>query len=76
MKEFAVSVPLFTVIPFLLMLFSIAVFPLRWNHFWEKNRNKLIVAVVLSLPIVIYLLSAGLEEKLFETMVFEATRPI
>ncbi len=71
MKEFAVSVPLFTVIPFLLMLFSIAVFPLRWNHFWEKNRNKLIVAVVLSLPIVIYLLSAGLEEKLFETMVFD-----
>jgi len=71
MKELAVSVPLFTVIPFLLMLFSIAVFPLRWNHFWEKNKNKLIVAVVLSLPIVIYLLSAGLEEKLFETMVFD-----
>lgn len=71
MKELAVSVPLFTVIPFLLMLFSIAIFPLRWNHFWEKNKNKLIVAVVLSLPIVIYLLSAGLEEKLFETMVFD-----
>jgi len=71
MKELAVSVPLFTVIPFLLMLFSIAVFPLRWNHFWEKNKNKLMVAVVLSLPIVIYLLSAGLEEKLFETMVFD-----
>ncbi len=71
MKEFAVSVPLFTVIPFLLMLLSIAVFPLRWNHFWEKNRNKLIVAVVLSFPIIIYLLSAGLEEKLFETMVFD-----
>lgn len=71
MKEFAVSVPLFTVIPFLLMLFSIAVFPLRWNHFWENNKNKLIVAVVLSFPIVIYLLSAGLEEKLFETIVFD-----
>ncbi|NJD22113.1 MAG: sodium:proton antiporter [Melioribacter sp.] len=71
MKELAVSVPLFTVIPFLLMLFSIAVFPLRWNHFWEKNKNKLFVAVVLSFPIIIYLLSAGLEEKLFETMVFD-----
>ena len=71
MKEFAVGVPLFTVIPFLLMLLSIAIFPLRWNHFWEKNKNKLIVAIVLSLPIIIYLLNAGLEEKLFETIIFD-----
>lgn len=71
MKDFTVSVPLFMVIPFILMLLSIAVFPLRWNHYWGKNKNKLIVAVVLSLPVVIYLLSAGLEEKLFETIVFD-----
>ena len=58
-------------LPFLLMLASIAVFPLTLNHFWEKNKNKLIVGLVLSIPVIIYLLSAGLTEKLFETIVFD-----
>ena len=53
------------------MLGSIAVFPLFWNHFWEKNKNKLIVAIILSIPVVIYLLSMNLNEKLYETMVFD-----
>ncbi|OGV02940.1 MAG: sodium:proton antiporter, partial [Ignavibacteria bacterium RIFOXYA2_FULL_37_17] len=71
MENFAVNVPMYTAVPFLLMLLSIAVFPLFWNHFWEKNKNKLIVAIVLSVPIVIYLLSAGLGERLFETILFD-----
>ena len=71
MKDFTINIPLFTIIPFLLMLLSIAVFPLFWNHFWEKNKNKLIVAVALSVPIVIYLLINGLGEKLFETILFD-----
>jgi len=53
------------------MLGSIAVFPLFWNHFWEKNKNKLIVAIILSIPAIIYLLSTNLVEKLIETMVFD-----
>jgi Na+/H+ antiporter NhaD/arsenite permease-like protein len=53
------------------MLLSIAVFPLFWNHFWEKNKNKLIIALILSIPVIIYLLSSGLTEKLFETIVFD-----
>ena len=71
MENFAVNVPMYTAVPFLLMLLSIAVFPLFWNHFWEKNKNKLIVAIDLSVPIVIYLLSAGLGERLFETILFD-----
>lgn len=71
MKDVAINVPLFTVIPFLLMLFSIAIFPLFWNHFWEKNKNKFLVAFVLSVPVFLYLLSAGLGEKLFETIIFD-----
>ncbi|MCX6175117.1 MAG: sodium:proton antiporter [Ignavibacteriales bacterium] len=71
MNDFTVNVPLFAAIPFLLMLLSIAIFPLLWNRFWEKNKNKLIVAFVLSVPVVIYLLSAGLGEKLFETILFD-----
>ena len=65
------QIPLITLVPFVLMLLSIAVFPLFWNHFWEKNKNKLIIAIVLSIPVVIYLLANGLTEKLFDTIVFD-----
>jgi len=67
----SVSIPLISLLPFVLMLLSIAVFPLFWNHFWEKNKNKLMISVVLSIPVIIYLLADGLTEKLFETLVFD-----
>ncbi|MFZ6033940.1 MULTISPECIES: sodium:proton antiporter [Melioribacter] len=66
-----VSIPILSIIPFVLMLLSIAVFPLFWEHFWENNRNKLIIAVILSIPTTIYLLSAGLSHELVEIMVFD-----
>ena len=65
------NIPILSMLPFVLMLGSIAVFPLFWNHWWEKNRNKLIVAVILSVPIIIFLFSSGLTHKLFETMIFD-----
>lgn len=65
------NIPILTMLPFILMLLSIALFPLFLNHFWEKNRNKLAVAIVLSIPIIVYLFTAGLSEKLFETIVFD-----
>ena len=71
MESFSVSVSLYSLLPFVLMLGSIAVFPLFWNHFWEKNKNKLIVAIILSIPYIIYLLSVNLGEKLYEIMVFD-----
>lgn len=43
------------VVPFVLLLASIAVLPLFAPHFWEKNRNKAIVSGVLALPIGIWL---------------------
>lgn len=64
-------IPILSLIPFLLMLLSIAIFPLFWNHFWEKNKNKLIVAIVLSLPIVVYLIAANLSIHLFHSLVFD-----
>ncbi|MFH1221222.1 MAG: sodium:proton antiporter [Candidatus Eisenbacteria bacterium] len=63
--------PLISLLPFVLMLLSIAIFPLVWNHWWEKNRNKLIVAGVLSLPIAVFLLASGMHERLFDTLVFD-----
>jgi Na+/H+ antiporter NhaD/arsenite permease-like protein len=71
MEAHSITIPLISLLPFILMLLSIAIFPLFWNHFWEKNSNKLIIAIILSIPIVVYLFGAGLEEKLVESIVFD-----
>lgn len=71
METEVLNIPILSMLPFVLMLGSIAVFPLFWNHWWEKNKNKLIVAVLLSIPIIIFLISAGFTHKLFETMIFD-----
>lgn len=49
------DLPLWTVIPFVALLLSIAVFPLLFHHWWESNVNKGIVAAVLAIPIAAYL---------------------
>ncbi|HEY6626012.1 MAG TPA: sodium:proton antiporter [Ignavibacteriaceae bacterium] len=71
MESTEVNIPLLALLPFVLMLLAIAVFPLFWNHFWEKNKNKLLIAIILSIPVIIYLLSNGFSEKLVETIVFD-----
>ena len=45
--------PLYAVLPFVLMLLAIAVCPLWTPHWWERNLNKLLVSGVLGLPILI-----------------------
>ena len=65
------SIPLLSLLPFVLMLASIAVFPLFWEHFWEHNKNKLIIAIILSLPIIVFLVASNLTDKLLETMLFD-----
>ena len=49
------SPPIWTVAPFALYLLLIAIIPLMAGHFWEKNRNKLIVAAIVSAPVIVYL---------------------
>jgi Na+/H+ antiporter NhaD/arsenite permease-like protein len=44
--------------PFALYLLLIAIIPLVHAHFWEKNRNKLFVAAVVSLPVLAFLLGS------------------
>jgi Na+/H+ antiporter NhaD/arsenite permease-like protein len=65
------SVPVWSLTPFVLMLGAIAVFPLTFNHWWEHNRNKLIVAVVLSLPMATYLIAAGHWHALEHALIFD-----
>ncbi len=51
--------PVASVVPFVFMLLAIAICPLRAPHWWESNRNKLLVGVVLGLPILaLYLVRA------------------
>ena len=46
------ALPLYTMLPFALMLIAIAVFPLWLPHWWEHNLNKLLVAALLGLPVL------------------------
>jgi Na+/H+ antiporter NhaD/arsenite permease-like protein len=58
-------------LPFILMLASIAILPMFFNHFWEKNKNKLLVSIILSIPAILFLYSSGNSHSLFETIVFD-----
>lgn len=71
MNHTITEISILSLIPFMLMLLSIAVFPLFWNHFWEKNRNKLYIAIILSIPVIIYLFVNGFSHQLIHTMVFD-----
>ena len=44
--------PLYTVVPFVAMLLAIALCPLWTPHWWESNRNKLVLSCVLGLPVI------------------------
>ena len=44
--------PVYAVVPFAAMLLAIAVCPLWIPHWWESNRNKLVLACALGLPVV------------------------
>jgi Na+/H+ antiporter NhaD/arsenite permease-like protein len=65
--------PLWSVAPFILLLLSIAVIPLVFGNWWEKNTNKLLLSVVMSGPVLAVLLPSGLsllEESLLDYVSF------
>jgi Na+/H+ antiporter NhaD/arsenite permease-like protein len=73
------QLPLAAVLPFLAMLLSIALFPLFASHWWEHNRNKGLVCLILSAPLAVFLIvvfgSEGLHQlghKLAEYVSFIA----
>ena len=49
----AALLPVYTVVPFVVILLGIAVLPLAAPRWWESNRNKLLVSIVLGLPVLI-----------------------
>src|SRR5712692_8766211 len=48
-----VILPVYVVTPFVLMLLSIAIFPLALPHWWEANLNKLLISALLGLPVLL-----------------------
>jgi len=63
--------PLWVSIPFLIMLLAIAVGPLILGKWWDKNKNKLLVSIILSIPVVVYMLDNGLSTNLANTVVHD-----
>ncbi len=46
------QLPLFSILPFAALLLMIAVAPLFAPHWWHSNRNKALVAALVSLPVL------------------------
>ncbi len=65
------NIPLISMLPFVLMLGSIAVLPLVANDFWEKNRNKLIISLALAVPTIIFLLMSDMSHELYHIIFFD-----
>ncbi|ROL60455.1 sodium:proton antiporter [Bacteroidetes/Chlorobi group bacterium ChocPot_Mid] len=65
------EIPIYSMLPFVLMLAAIAVLPLFANHFWESNKNKLLVALILGIPTAIWLIVVGMTHELEHTMLFD-----
>jgi Na+/H+ antiporter NhaD/arsenite permease-like protein len=53
--DMGARMPIVAVLPFGLLLLCIAVLPLIAGHWWEHNRNKAVVVLLLALPIALYL---------------------
>ncbi len=66
-----VSLPTWTLIPFILMLAMIAVGPLMFEHWWHQNKNKLIVSLALGIPTAIYLIAQHLSGALVYQLLFD-----
>ncbi|HEV8062995.1 MAG TPA: sodium:proton antiporter [Gemmataceae bacterium] len=79
-EHVALDLPLWSIIPFVFLLLSIAVMPLAAGHWWHSNRNQGFVVLSAVLPVLLYLLylhlAKGLptlgvlEEKVLEYVAF------
>ena len=65
------NIPIYTVIPFIIMLAGIATGPIFFHHYWEKNKNLLIFSLILGIPTSIYLIVNGFSHNLIHQMVFD-----
>lgn len=62
------SLPLWSTIPFVVLLLCIAVLPLAAGHWWEHNSNKAIIAFALAAIVAVYLVVAHGRHGLHEVL--------
>lgn len=65
------NIETYLLIPFAVMLLSIAILPLIMPRFWGSNVNKLILVLLISVPTAIMLTRAGLGENLRHQMLYD-----
>lgn len=53
--------PWWSILPFAILLLTIAFFPLVASHFWEPNKNKALVTAIIAVPLALYLIAVGKE---------------
>ena len=61
----------YLLIPFGIMLLSIAIMPLLFPRFWGKNINKLLFVLLVAVPTAIMLSRAGLSHDLEHQMLYD-----
>lgn len=66
-----VSFSWLVILPFVLMLSIIAIFPLweKTAHRWEKNSFKLLLALLLGIPVAVWMLIIGQTESVIHALV-------
>lgn len=65
------QVQLWMLIPFVVMLLTIAIAPLAVEHWWEENRNKLIFTLLLSIPTAAVLALFGLGGNVVHQLLYD-----
>ncbi|PKL48607.1 MAG: sodium:proton antiporter [Candidatus Riflebacteria bacterium HGW-Riflebacteria-2] len=53
------------VVPFIAWLLTIALAPIFFSHFWEKNSNKALLSILFALPVLGYLLTQNMRHELW-----------
>lgn len=67
MKPTLESIPPIICLPFIILILLIAIAPLAFPEFWEKNRHKSILAGLISLPVLVFMLQ-NLPGELLKTL--------
>ena len=65
------QIPLWSMIPFVLMLLMIAIGPLFAEKWWGKNSHKLTVALILGVPVAVFMIRNGMMARLEEQLLFD-----
>lgn len=71
MMEHAVDLPLWSLVPFVVMLMMVAVAPLMMEKTWEKNSTKLIVSLVLGVPVAVFLINRDMTQALEHQLLYD-----